>query len=191
MITTLTLGIIGVLSLLSAIVCSKCDETYDGRAKHTCTVTNDNSDSTAWFDSVQTTLSGLIAVDWAKPGTVIDRVLNVQHMTREAASLVYDLPGWLMGSENSRDKDPAAWKTQPCLIIEQGVPGFGDALNPVLVHQASLIRGMAAFLKTMQDSDNLITGADGEMVIRPDVELSFDLVKSGGRSRYEVTFALA
>jgi len=186
MITTLTLGIIGVLSLLSAIVCDKCSETYDGRAKHVCTVTND----TAWFETVQSTLSGLIAVDWAKSGTVIDRVLNVQYMTREAASLIYELPGWLMGGDEAHGIDQDTWKTMPCIIIEQGVPGFNQTLNPVLVHQATLIRGIAAFLKTMQDSDNLIVGSDGELVIKPDVELSFELVKVGGRSRYEVTFVL-
>ena len=174
---TLLAGIIGVLSLLSAIVCDKCKEAYDGRQKHVCTVTNDQ----AWFETVQSTLSGLLAVDWAKSGTVIDRVLNVQYMTREAAALVYELPLWLM-----EDK---GWEIMPCVIIEQGVPGFNEALNPVLVHQATLIRGMAAFLKTMQDSQNLIVGKDGELIIKPDVELKFELVKIGGRSRYEVDFA--
>ena len=169
---------IGLLGVFLA-VCNKCSESYDGRAKHVCkTDTND----TAWFETVQSTLSGLIAVDWAKSGTVIDRVLNVQHMTREAAALVYELPLWLM-----EDK---GWETMPCLIIEQGVPGFNEAQNPVLVHQATLIRGMAAFLKTMQDSENLIVGNDGELIVVPDIELSFELVKVGGRSRYEVTFVI-
>jgi len=180
---------IGLLGVFLA-VCKTCSESYDGRAKHVCKLTrttdvftaSTTDTSTAWFETVQSTLSGLIAVDWAKSGTVIDRVLNVQYMTREAAALVYELPLWLM-----EDK---GWEIMPCVIIVQGEPGMNDSLNPVLVHQATLIRGMAAFLKTMQDSDHLFVGFDGEWVIKPHVELSFELVKVGGRSRYEVTFVI-
>jgi len=173
---------IGLLGVFLA-VCKTCSETYDGRAKHVCkTDTNDNED-TAWFDTVQSTLSGLIAVDWAKTGTVIDRVLNVQHLTRLYASTVYELPTWLM--------EEKGWEKMPCLIIEQGEPGFNQELNPVLVHQASLIRGIAGFLKTMKEAGHILHGpGSSTCTLKPHVELSFELVKVGGRSRYEVTFLI-
>lgn len=191
MITTLTLGIIGVLSLLSAIVCEKCKVTYDGRRKHHCLLADDGIDGFIspeveekenWFDSIQTTLGGLIAVDWAKSGTVIERVLSVHHFNRKFASLIWELPSWLM--------DEKGWEKMPILIIEQGEPGFGGNLNPVLVHQGTLINGIATFLKTMKEGDNLMIRDDG-IYMKPDIELSFELVKVGDRSRYEVTFVIA
>lgn len=186
-ITTLTLVIIGVLSLLSAIVCDKCSETYDGRAKHTCTVTNEEQtgDKVAeWFDAVQTTLSGLIALDWAKNGTVIERVTEVLRIAAGEAALVYEIPEWF------KEKYEDDWSNQIVLILGQGEHGFSDEKNPVLVHQATLIRETAGFLKTMNTAGHLIHNGEGLVTLMIDAKLEFALVKIGGRSRYELTFTL-
>jgi len=180
-VETLLAGIIGVLSLLSAIVCNKCSETYDGRAKHTCTVTNEE-ETDDWFSAVQTTLSGLIALDWAKDGTVIERITEVLRITAGEAALIWEIPEWL--------KEDAEWKNRMVLILGQGEHGMNDELNPVLVHQATLIRETAGFLKTMSTAGHLIVNGDGSVTVTANARLEFALVKIGGRSRYELTFIL-
>ena len=190
---TLLAVIIGVLSLLSAIVCSKCSETYDGRAKHVCATTGtkkETDDAPAWFDTVQTALSGLLALDWAKNGTVIERAVRVTRMTLGEASKVYDIPEWKkVDVPTAKGKKPIPWQERFCLMIEQGKDAAGS-LNDVFVHQNTLMKSVAEFLKVMNDAGHVVMEESGSVYLKVDAKLIFVRHESSGRQYYEATFEL-
>ena len=190
---TLLAVIIGVLCLLTAIVCNKCSESYDGRAKHVCTIgttEKTTTDEPAWFDTVQTTRGGLLALDWAKNGTVIERAVRVWRKTLGEAVKQYDIPEWLkVDIPATKGQALIPWEDKLVLFIEQGKDASGS-LNDVLVHQSTLMKSVAGFLQVMNEAGHLVMEESGAVYLKQDARLFFEMKKSGGRQYYEATFEL-
>jgi len=183
-VVTLLAVIIGVLSLLSAVVCSKCSESYDGRAKHVCGTTGTTNDDEDWFDGFQSSLGGLIALDWAKDGTIIQKVRRVWRMTiAEAIQGNRDIPDWLKADQETK-AGVIPWAERFILIIERAEG------TDVLVHQPSLIRSIAEVLQVMREAKHIYVEESGAVYFKTGCQFVFDLRKSGGRQFYEATFVL-